>query len=497
MSIKNRIVKSIRYGIFFQLISAGNQILLLPIFLYFWGLEKYGVWLVIVVISSWFSLLDFGMGHYLPNKLSKLKNREKIKEYSYILQMLVPLFLIKSIIFIIIGVIISYPISYGIISSATEILANNTVQESLAVLFSINIFQSLLNFSALIYVSSNDYHKASYRRNQIAILNLFLIPVGLYFHADYLDIAVIMFVNHLMIEALSLVEVFKYYKFGQFKLLKPRVKIIKKYYQESIWFLGVKLYAIGYQSIPVMLLQMFTSATVVVLFSTHGTLVNTTLQFKQLTDGIVWRESSILFALNKIKSISNLYFFIQKITLYFSLLVSLVVLTYGGEIFLYWLNGEVEFDYLLMGLMLVVALVQIPWTSAETVLLSKNEAQFIVISKVMYLFLYAFLGFLSLYLYNSLYYLVAVNILLNIFVLNYLITRKLHIMIEITGKLFLTRIAFPFLIILLYGGGVIFYFYENKAVLLVSYIFISILMFLDVRRTDLSLFKKSISYFKR
>ena len=177
--------------------------------------------------------------------------------------------------------------------------------------------------------------------------------------------------------------------------------------------------------------------------------------------------------------------------------MSLVVLTYGGEIFLYWLNGEVEFDYLLMGLMLVVALVQIPWTSAETVLLSKNEAQFIVISKVMYLFLYAFLGFLSLYLYNSLYYLVAVNILLNIFVLNYLITRKLHIMIEITGKLFLTRIAFPFLIILLYGGGVIFYFYENKAVLLVSYIFISILMFLDVRRTDLSLFKKSISYFKR
>ena len=74
MSIKNRIVKSIRYGIFFQLISAGNQILLLPIFLYFWGVEKYGVWLVIVVISSWFSLLDFGMGHYLPNKLSKLKN---------------------------------------------------------------------------------------------------------------------------------------------------------------------------------------------------------------------------------------------------------------------------------------------------------------------------------------------------------------------------------------------------------------------------------------
>ena len=487
---KNRVLKSLKSNVLFQLLSAGNQILLVPIFLYFWGVEKYGVWLTIIVISSFFSLVDFGMGHYLPNQLSRLKNRNKIREYNLVLGIFASVFILVSIFFIIMGVIISTPISQNIILNSADVLIDSKVRESLIILFSLNIFQSIFNFSALIYISSNDYYKTSQRRNQIAILNVILIPVGLYFHADYAEIAAIMFINYMVIEVISLMDVFKRYKFVQLKILPLRKKIIKKYYLKSIWLAFVKVYEIGYQGIPIILIQMFLSPIIVVIFSTHRTLVNTALQLKQIIIGIVWREGTILFALNKIKEIANMYLFSQKIILYFSLIVSFAVVSYGNTIFTYWLNGEVEFDYLLMGLMLIVALAQVPWMSAETILLSKSEAKFIVIAKVGYLFLYTFLGFISLYVYDNLYYLVTSNIVLNIFVLNYPILKELHIHIGVTRDVFIARIAAPFLIMFIYAVVAIIYFQESEYILIVSYIIMIAILIFDLYRTDFHFLQK-------
>src|SRR5690606_18736366 len=47
----------------------GQQFLLVPIFLYFWGADLYRDWLVILSTVGFLSLLDFGLQPYYSNLL--------------------------------------------------------------------------------------------------------------------------------------------------------------------------------------------------------------------------------------------------------------------------------------------------------------------------------------------------------------------------------------------------------------------------------------------
>ena len=114
------------------------------------------------------------------------------------------------------------------------------------------IFQSILNMSPLVYISSNKYYKPYLRNNQTLVLNLIMIPAGLFFGFGFVGISAILFFNVFIIELRSLLDINKNYNFFQLRLIKIRFKLIKKYYKKSIWFFGSKLYESNYQSIPIL-----------------------------------------------------------------------------------------------------------------------------------------------------------------------------------------------------------------------------------------------------
>ena len=72
-------LKNFFYGASSQII--GNillviqKILVVPLFLKFWGDEIYANWLVILTFAAYFSLIDFGSQPALANKLQKLLKR--------------------------------------------------------------------------------------------------------------------------------------------------------------------------------------------------------------------------------------------------------------------------------------------------------------------------------------------------------------------------------------------------------------------------------------
>lgn len=50
--------------------SIGGQLLLVPVFLHFWGAKQYGSWLVLFAIPACFTFLDAGLGNSLGNTLT-------------------------------------------------------------------------------------------------------------------------------------------------------------------------------------------------------------------------------------------------------------------------------------------------------------------------------------------------------------------------------------------------------------------------------------------
>ena len=75
--------KNTMIHIFFSLclkaINIAVNFLLVPMSIGFIGSEKYGIWLAISSIFTWFSLFDLGFGHGLRNKLTESLANENIK----------------------------------------------------------------------------------------------------------------------------------------------------------------------------------------------------------------------------------------------------------------------------------------------------------------------------------------------------------------------------------------------------------------------------------
>jgi len=481
---RDRIINALKQSFVSQLLSIANQIVLIPIYLYFWGVEKYGIWLTIIAFSQWFSLIDFGVGHYLPNKLTVLKNRNKLKQYNLVLGTFISVNIVLSVIFMIIGLLFAYIISKNKIIDVSDMVTNFELIVTLTIFIALNIFQSITNFSPIVYVSSNKYYMPSLRRNQRTILNLIFIPLSLYMDVSFVGVVSIIFLTEIVVEIVSIKDVINNYKFANLKLLKLRWGIIRKYYSGGIWFMGAKLYDINYQSIPIILIQYYISPAAVVLFTLHRTVANIVMQIKTVTTNVIWRESTILFADKNIEMLRDMYLFIQKSSLYFMILAASLLFIYGEEIFSLWLHKDGLFDPSLLVLMLLVVLVQTTWGSAEVFLLSWNDAKSVVRVKMIYIVLLLLLSISIFKEYSNLYYFIILNILLNIFILSFLIVNKLHKELGVNNTKYIQRILFPFSIFIAIVLLMFFLLDEHDLMLTVLMLFMLLMMILDVKRTE-------------
>jgi O-antigen/teichoic acid export membrane protein len=66
-----------------RLVSAGSQIVTIPIIFHYLGVHDYAVFVIIAGLIAWFNLSDFGIGYALQNKLSE--QRALQKEYKTLL----------------------------------------------------------------------------------------------------------------------------------------------------------------------------------------------------------------------------------------------------------------------------------------------------------------------------------------------------------------------------------------------------------------------------
>lgn len=68
--------------------SVGGQFLLVPIYLHFWGAERYGWWLVLYAMPAWFTFLDAGISNSLGNALTiayQRKNHFSLEIIMYVI----------------------------------------------------------------------------------------------------------------------------------------------------------------------------------------------------------------------------------------------------------------------------------------------------------------------------------------------------------------------------------------------------------------------------
>ena len=71
--IVSRALKSIGADALGQFLNVLTKLLLVPIFLKFWGSELYGEWLILFAWCSWFTIADLGGQLFFANKLTLIR----------------------------------------------------------------------------------------------------------------------------------------------------------------------------------------------------------------------------------------------------------------------------------------------------------------------------------------------------------------------------------------------------------------------------------------
>ncbi len=77
MSIRQRVAAGIGANVVNQLVTIGIQVVSLPIFLAYWSVPRYGAWLMISAVPSYFSLSDAGLTTVASNNMTMMVAREE------------------------------------------------------------------------------------------------------------------------------------------------------------------------------------------------------------------------------------------------------------------------------------------------------------------------------------------------------------------------------------------------------------------------------------
>ena len=69
-----------------QTINAVAQIVLVPVFLAYWGRERYGEWVTLSAVIAYLAIIDFGMQMFVVNRLNQCYVNRDVEEHTRVLQ---------------------------------------------------------------------------------------------------------------------------------------------------------------------------------------------------------------------------------------------------------------------------------------------------------------------------------------------------------------------------------------------------------------------------
>ncbi|EKO3378584.1 hypothetical protein ONZ70_003798 [Vibrio fluvialis] len=328
--ILNRIIKGTLSSQYGQLITIAFQLISVPVFLKYWGTDKYGEWLLLLTIPMFVSMMELGVFAVVVNRITVgvSDGKRNIKTIastlnSFIIYLIVSfLLLYTSLIFFELGK--DYYIYCLLISYSFALL--------------------LCNYYTTLTRVTKEYHFGTFVNHSIRLIEYVFIILSVYFKFEIITTILIM-----LIVRLSLVLFFSLYLMKRYYWL--RLIGVSKF--EFFSHLGGKkvfnysLLPISFllnNQAPVLIIGYTLGNEYVVVFSTLRTFFRFLNQFVTSLTNSSWQEFSHLKIMNEMSKIKIL---LNKISL-FSLLVSVIAFLsyvfFGPYILECWLKGSLVYS---------------------------------------------------------------------------------------------------------------------------------------------------------
>jgi O-antigen/teichoic acid export membrane protein len=348
-----------------------SQVILVPVYLHFWGVEMYSDWIILTAISSFFAMSDVGLNSVTINRFVIKKEEGEINECQ---SLLINNFLLVIAAFTVsISGAIVYLIKFDVVSSlGLHVINRETASYTFIILIGYIFLGMASSVLDAIYRAYSFNHKAIHLGNIVRFAEGLVVLVALILNFSIILLAALFLIPRILIFVYKLIDIKKYFPY-QLSFKSKDWKLFKELLYPSFTFMFFPIgNGIVFQGFSLLVNKYF-GADSLVLYNSTRTLTSFLNQILSTVLQAVWPEFSIAYGKKDVQRMRELHRKAFAVATSGAIVLGLLLLLFGEIIFIIWTQRKIEFDFSLMLAFLVVLIFRSIWSTSSVALMATNR----------------------------------------------------------------------------------------------------------------------------
>lgn len=328
-------------------LSILTSLLLVPLTLNMLDNEKYGIWITMYSIVTWFNMMDIGLGNGFRNKFAEAVTQNNIEKARKLTETIYGSSIIIAGIFFVI-----YSVAHPFINWHKVLNIPKTFDENISLIvfwvFTLFAFQMILKNIGTILLAlqkTASSNMVQFLGNLLSLLAIMIL--GKMGHASLKSISFVFMLSPLVIYLFYTIILFS----KKLKNYKPRKLTIQKQYFHEIMSLGIKFFVIQITTIIMfsagnfLIIQLY-GPDHVTPYNISYRLFSSTMIIFTIIITPFWSAYTEAMAKNDYIWIKNSFKILNKIWMAFILIIAVLLLA-SPFIYELWIGDMVEISFML------------------------------------------------------------------------------------------------------------------------------------------------------
>ena len=366
MSIRRRIATGIGANAFGQMLTIGMQLVALPMYLHFWDAARYGTWLMLSAVPSYFSMADVGMVTAAGNKMTMEVGRGDETGANRTFQSAFVFMLVTCCTMLALSVLILMLVNFSKISNAEYKLTLGLLIGGVLIAF----FNGM---TEAIFRATGRYGLGTTLGQLTRLGEWSGGMLGLCLTGSFVAVAFGM----LLARTVGLFVVVTYsarttstIKWGVRRASAVEVRSMVR--PAAMFMMFPVVNALTFQGFTLLVGGLFGTISVAV-FNTYRTMARVTVQATSTLSFAAGPEMSRLFGASNKGSLKRLFHRANTISAVLALVLPLAIALVGPTLLAVWTRGRIPYHASLLWVMLLYAAVSSLWHVPRVLLLSINR----------------------------------------------------------------------------------------------------------------------------
>ncbi|WP_290966784.1 lipopolysaccharide biosynthesis protein [Hydrogenophaga sp.] len=371
-SLKSKLLRNVGANAYGQLITIAIQLVSVPLYLHFWGVEVYGEWLILSAIPAYLALSDVGFASVAANdmtmRVAQGDRRGALEVYQSI-------WLFISGVSLLVGALLAVAISVAPINSTLSIshISAPQTRQVLMVLVLYVLVGLQGGVLSAAYRAAGRYAAGTAIANTIRLAEWLAAMLALAMGGGVLPIAVATLVTRLAGMLLMWNALRKQEQWLYLGSQAATIKQVRNLLKPAVAFMAFPLgLALSLQGM-VLIIGMTLGPAAVVIFSAYRTLTRLLVQVITMINQAFWPEISVAYAAQQITLVRDLHRKSSCITFWLALSAVTMIGLLGDWFVGIWTHHAFEQNQVLLILLLSATFLNVLWQTSWVVLMATNR----------------------------------------------------------------------------------------------------------------------------